>query len=290
MHRPRRGAVRERHTARPGRVQEARQAEAMAEAVRQHLRYADRRKSPGARGQPAGSSTPCNCSWPPAASGPCSARSPAVRSTTRPGVTLTRSRGKSWRSGSRRKSPAVTAQDILAGTVLHPHRLLDIVRNYVTFMQTDDGKTIKAAPRYQQYRAVCKAIERLTAGKTREAGRPPGPPWRHRLAHPGLGQEPDDGVPRPQAAFHPRPAVEQGRCGHRQDPAPGPAQRDDEAIRRVRRGGEQDQPGQGQAEPARPWGRLRHDPEAAGRRGRQGQGRPTTWPTPTLRPRRISAS
>jgi type I restriction enzyme R subunit len=68
----------------------------------------------------------------------------------------------------KKKESAVNAQDILAGTVLHPHRLLDIVRNYVTFMQTDDGKTIKAAPRYQQYRAVCKAIDRLATGKTKK--------------------------------------------------------------------------------------------------------------------------
>jgi type I restriction enzyme R subunit len=34
-------------------------------------------------------------------------------------------------------------------------------------MQTDDGKTIKALPRYQQYRAVCKAVDCLQTGKTR---------------------------------------------------------------------------------------------------------------------------
>lgn len=62
---------------------------------------------------------------------------------------------------------AVTQQDILAGVVLHPSRLLDIVRNYVTFMHTDDGTAIKAVPRYQQYRAVNKAIHSLLNGDTK---------------------------------------------------------------------------------------------------------------------------
>ncbi|MFC7642636.1 type I restriction endonuclease subunit R [Streptosporangium lutulentum] len=51
--------------------------------------------------------------------------------------------------------------------MLNPGRLLDIVHNYVTFMTTDQGKTIKAAPRYQQFRAVDRTIKRLRTGKTR---------------------------------------------------------------------------------------------------------------------------
>ena len=35
------------------------------------------------------------------------------------------------------------------------------MHNYVTFMTTDDGRTVKVVPRYQQYRAVSRAIERL---------------------------------------------------------------------------------------------------------------------------------
>lgn len=61
---------------------------------------------------------------------------------------------------------AVTAQEVLAAGVLHPERLLDIVHNFTLFM-TEDGRTVKVAPRYQQYRAVCKAVERLRTGKTR---------------------------------------------------------------------------------------------------------------------------
>ena len=67
-----------------------------------------------------------------------------------------------------KRQNAVTAQDVLVGVVAHPYRLLDIVHNYVTFKQTDDGRTVKIAPRYQQYRAVDKAIARLRAGKTRQ--------------------------------------------------------------------------------------------------------------------------
>jgi type I restriction enzyme R subunit len=66
------------------------------------------------------------------------------------------------------KAPAsVNPQDVLAGVVLQPERLLDIVHNYVTFMPTDDGPIVKIAPRYQQYRAVEKAIHRLLTGETR---------------------------------------------------------------------------------------------------------------------------
>ncbi len=68
----------------------------------------------------------------------------------------------------KKRKAAVNQQDILAGVVLHPARLLDVTHNYVTFMQTDDGKTIKAVPRCQQYRAVCKAVDRLQTGKTKQ--------------------------------------------------------------------------------------------------------------------------
>ncbi|MFJ4818343.1 type I restriction endonuclease subunit R [Streptomyces sp. NPDC088801] len=65
---------------------------------------------------------------------------------------------------------AVSEQDVLAAGVLHPHRLLDIVRNFVVFMEVeaDDGSSrrVKIAPRYQQYRAVCKSVDRLLTGKT----------------------------------------------------------------------------------------------------------------------------
>jgi type I restriction enzyme, R subunit len=56
-------------------------------------------------------------------------------------------------------------QRLIAG-MLNKANLLDIVRHYTLFMQTG-GQTIKVACRYQQFRAVNKAIERLQHGKTR---------------------------------------------------------------------------------------------------------------------------
>ncbi|MGZ8183636.1 MAG: type I restriction endonuclease subunit R [Methylobacter sp.] len=56
-------------------------------------------------------------------------------------------------------------QRLIAG-MLNKANLLDIVRHFTLFMQTG-GQTVKAACRYQQFRAVNKAIERLQHGKTR---------------------------------------------------------------------------------------------------------------------------
>jgi type I restriction enzyme R subunit len=61
----------------------------------------------------------------------------------------------------------LSRQEILAAGVLQPASLLNIVHNYVTFMTTEHGRTIKVAPRYQQFRAVEKTVERLCTGKTR---------------------------------------------------------------------------------------------------------------------------
>lgn len=66
---------------------------------------------------------------------------------------------------------ALWAQEILAAGVLQPAQLLDVVQNFVVFMDVaaDEGRTrrVKIAPRYQQYRAVYRAVERLRAGKTK---------------------------------------------------------------------------------------------------------------------------
>ncbi|SNT61569.1 type I restriction enzyme, R subunit [Actinomadura meyerae] len=64
---------------------------------------------------------------------------------------------------------SVTEQNRLAAVVLYPERLLQIVHDYVTFMTLDDGTRIKAAPRYQQYRAVERALDRLLTGETKPA-------------------------------------------------------------------------------------------------------------------------
>ncbi|QJT03825.1 type I restriction endonuclease subunit R [Streptomyces asoensis] len=65
------------------------------------------------------------------------------------------------------------AQKVLAAGVLHPVRLLDIVKNFVVFQDVEiaEGRTarVKIAPRYQQYRAVHKAVARLVRGETKAA-------------------------------------------------------------------------------------------------------------------------
>ena len=68
--------------------------------------------------------------------------------------------------------------------MLRPAHLLDIVRHFTLFMEAG-GRTIKIVCRYQQFRAVQLAIQRLLTGKTRAAGRRARPPRRHHLAHPG---------------------------------------------------------------------------------------------------------
>ena len=63
------------------------------------------------------------------------------------------------------------AQKILTAGVLHPMRLLGIVKNFVVFKDVEvaEGRTarVKIAPRYQQYRAVHKAVGRLLKGETK---------------------------------------------------------------------------------------------------------------------------
>ncbi|MEI2583880.1 type I restriction endonuclease [Scytonema sp. PRP1] len=58
-----------------------------------------------------------------------------------------------------------TRQMLIAG-MLNPTNLLDILRNF-TLYETSGGRTIKIVPRYQQYRAVQEAIDRLLHNQTR---------------------------------------------------------------------------------------------------------------------------
>ncbi len=62
---------------------------------------------------------------------------------------------------------AVTQQEVLTAGMLAPERLLDIVRYFTLFMDTGSGRTIKLVCRYQQYRGVQKALQRLLTGNTR---------------------------------------------------------------------------------------------------------------------------
>ena len=159
----------------------------------------------------------------------------------------------------------LSGQETLVAGMLRPAHLLDVVRHFMLFMAAD-GQTVKSVCRYQQYRAVNRAIHRLRTGKTRRAGRRARPARRHRLAHPGLGQEPDHGVPDAQAAHRRAAAPLQGGGGDR-PPRPGaPALRHGHADRPERAARHL---GRGPEAPAAPPGaghRVRHDPEAARRR------------------------
>ncbi|MFM0079386.1 type I restriction endonuclease [Paraburkholderia sediminicola] len=57
-----------------------------------------------------------------------------------------------------------TEQDQLLWALFEPARFLELVTHYVLF-ETRDGKTVKKLPRYQQWRAVRKTVQRLTAPK-----------------------------------------------------------------------------------------------------------------------------
>jgi type I restriction enzyme R subunit len=60
----------------------------------------------------------------------------------------------------------LSEQECLIAGMLRPAHLLDILRHYLLFMNLG-GQTIKTVCRYQQYRAVNRALERLRTGKTR---------------------------------------------------------------------------------------------------------------------------
>jgi len=56
-------------------------------------------------------------------------------------------------------------QNLFIQGVLEKSNLLDVMRNFLLF-ETDNGATIKKIARYQQFRAVNKAISRLNEGKS----------------------------------------------------------------------------------------------------------------------------
>lgn len=61
---------------------------------------------------------------------------------------------------------ALSEQERLIAGLLAPAQLLDVVRHFMLFMQAG-GQTIKTVCRYQQYRAVNRAVTRLKTGQTR---------------------------------------------------------------------------------------------------------------------------
>lgn len=60
----------------------------------------------------------------------------------------------------------LSSQQKLVAGMLTPANLLNIVRNYILFSEAG-GRTIKIVPRYQQFRAVEKAVYQLEHGQTR---------------------------------------------------------------------------------------------------------------------------
>jgi len=61
------------------------------------------------------------------------------------------------------------SQQILAAGMLRPAHLLDLIRNFTVFQQVD-GKTRKVVARYQQFRAIHKAVTKLAEGRTKLQG------------------------------------------------------------------------------------------------------------------------
>lgn len=55
-------------------------------------------------------------------------------------------------------------QDQLLWALFEPSRFLQLITQFVLF-ETRDGKTLKKLPRYQQWRTVCKTIDRLKGAK-----------------------------------------------------------------------------------------------------------------------------
>jgi len=68
-------------------------------------------------------------------------------------------------AGSLGKKKLNSQETLLAGMLRKEH-LLDIIRNFILFNQIE-GRQVKMLCRYQQFRAVHKAIDRLRTGKTR---------------------------------------------------------------------------------------------------------------------------
>ena len=62
----------------------------------------------------------------------------------------------------------LAGQHTLVAGMLRPAHLLDVVRNFTLFTEVN-GQTVKIVPRYQQFRGVYKAVDRLLHGPTRRA-------------------------------------------------------------------------------------------------------------------------
>lgn len=59
-----------------------------------------------------------------------------------------------------------TAQDRLVAGMFTPQHWVELLRSFVVFNTLEDGTVVKALARYQQFRAVRKAVARLASGAT----------------------------------------------------------------------------------------------------------------------------
>ncbi|MCX6855577.1 MAG: HsdR family type I site-specific deoxyribonuclease [Verrucomicrobia bacterium] len=74
-----------------------------------------------------------------------------------------------WPESDRQYTPPLgieREQERMIQGILPPKTLLQILRTCSVFMDTESGKRVKVVCRYQQYRAACRIIDRLRAGKT----------------------------------------------------------------------------------------------------------------------------
>lgn len=69
----------------------------------------------------------------------------------------------------RSQGATLHSQQILTAGMLRPAHLLDLIRNFTLFQQVD-GKTRKVVARYQQFRAIHKAVTTLAEGRTKAQG------------------------------------------------------------------------------------------------------------------------
>ena len=83
----------------------------------------------------------------------------------RPGIPIFFRKPEQRPVALRGQGAAIQSQQVLAAGMLRPAHLLDLIRNFTVFQQAD-GKTRKVVARYQQFRAVHKAIARLQTGRT----------------------------------------------------------------------------------------------------------------------------
>ncbi|QLA20938.1 type I restriction endonuclease subunit R [Desulfolutivibrio sulfoxidireducens] len=146
---------------------EANAANAMYEAYRQLRRYSDQREEAAAAGLREGEPRLFHCNQ-------LLIRTCGLRADFGT-ITATDEHFFAWRhvpDGQEVPAPpaghmpgTVREQETLVQGMLAPATLLDLVRNFTVFMDSE-SRIIKVMARYQQYRATKKIIERLRRGQT----------------------------------------------------------------------------------------------------------------------------